>query len=203
MAPITLNKGHLVNKAGIEVDVIPIRRTPSPSPLFGTEMRRTRSEMGYRIDEQLEDDRRSLPDVVQSRKYKKGDVMNTIMRRNPSSFLIGCSDEEMSNNSGASSILSISICSSLMESVESIPERPITSAIMRWMSKSSFSSIDDIDREGSLDSSIVFETGSRNELAIPGIHVSRCDEKAPELQRKLCKRGLLQNGHLGKFVGES
>lgn len=58
MGPVTLNKDNLVNKAGIQVDVIPIRRSPTPTPSpkprrKGVPQIRARSDMGFYHDRDI------------------------------------------------------------------------------------------------------------------------------------------------------
>lgn len=198
MAPITLNKGHLVNKAGIQVDVIPIRRSTSCSTVRVTEIRRTKSEMGYKANEEFEYDRWSLPDVSLSRNYRKGDIMNTVIKRNPSTFLFRCSSGKTSNNSVPCSLLSLEIYNSLKKSYDSIYRRPVTDAFMKWMSKS-FLSINNIDRAESFVSATMFGTGQQ----VPDICTPQSGDidSLPRFQQmSIKKESLLSNGALGKGV---
>lgn len=65
MAPVTLNKGNSINKAGVEVSIVPIMRSPRASPVPRRKQRlrrRPRSELGFRGKERKEEGG-SLPDI--------------------------------------------------------------------------------------------------------------------------------------------
>lgn len=136
MGPVSLNKDNLVNKAGVEVEVIPIMRSPCPSPKRKKKSKRAKSEMGFYKDKRIvEDDRGSLPDLKFS--PLKCSLVSTVIQMNPETFLsnesLPSGDHKMSRSLG---------------STESLPKGSITNAVVSWLQKSSpFSSTDNIDHQ--------------------------------------------------------
>lgn len=197
MGPVSLNKDNLVNKAGIEVEVIPIMRSPCPSPKpKKKQSKRAKSEMGFYKDKRIiEDDRGSLPDLKSS--PLKCSLISTVMQMNPETFLSNESllsgDQKMSRSLG---------------SAESLPKGSITNAVVNWLQRSSpFSSTDNIyhhsittsipdtmdvsmsifDEDDLLENSGAFSEKSqgKSEHAVPDIFVS--DEISSSVKQKIEK----------------
>lgn len=128
MAPVTLNKDNLVNKAGIEVDVIPIKRSPSHSPRPTKKNKRAKSAMDFYEETSPPKeffDRGSLPDLKRT-VSSKGSLVSTIIQLNPDRFLYG-SNASLRSTASSSSELS---------------RGEIMNAVLDWLDKSvdSFSS---------------------------------------------------------------
>lgn len=204
MGPVSLNKDTFINKAGVEVEVIPIMRTPSPSPKPKRKSKRARSEMGFNRKQKIPiDDSTSLPDLQRSKPIPlKGTLIETIIRLKPERFL-SRSLESGSTDSLVSSILeSEGRIAHSLGSTESLSKGAITNAVVNWLHKSSpFGSTDTLERhsccasiadtgdtnisvfddEESMDSSGLFsESGNfdsnlRIETPIPAIYVSDND----------------------------
>lgn len=175
MGPVNLNKDHNINKAGVEVDIIPIMRSPCPSPKPSKKnTRRSKSAMGYYNREYLHaDERGSLPDLQYS--SVKGSLLN-LVQLNPDRFL---STESLISGERAESL----------GSTGSLPKGTIMNAVVNWLQKSSpFSSTDNIDKRSlasipdTMDTSIsIFDdeeleiseerSTSRSEGVIPDINV--------------------------------
>lgn len=142
MGPVTLNKDSLVNRAGMEVDVIPIMKSPCPSPKpERKQSKRAKSEMGFRKDK-YDSERGSLPDLHTSESKKnamKGTILNTIMKMNPNTFL------SRSLEDSSDSILSEQITSRSLGSNESLSKGILMNAVVNWLQKTSpFGSTDNI-----------------------------------------------------------
>lgn len=132
MGPVTLNKDSSINRAGIEVNVIPIMKSPcpSPQPKKQTIYRRPHSELGFRRDRLDQDDNSSLPDLKRS--PQKGSLLDTILKMNPDTFL---SNESLNNDSKFS------------RSSYAASKGSIMNAVADWLQKTSpFGSIEQIDQ---------------------------------------------------------
>lgn len=150
MGPINLNKDHLINRAGIEVDVIPVMRSPCASPRLNRKKktRRARSEIGFHIREKNGEDRGSLPDLEKSKNINiKGSILGTIMHLKPERFL-SRSLETGSTDSLVSSILeSEGLAVHSVGSTESLSRGAITNAVVNWLHRSSpFGSIENFEQ---------------------------------------------------------
>ncbi|XP_057661824.1 uncharacterized protein LOC130897163 isoform X11 [Diorhabda carinulata] len=136
MGPVNLNKDHTINKAGVEVDVIPIMRSPCPSPKPRKKNPTTRSKsaMSYYRNERLKNDESgSLPNLKSS--SLKSSLVDLVIQMDPKKFT-----STQSLISGESGIRS-------KESTESLPKGTIMKAVVNWLEKSSpFSSIENLDR---------------------------------------------------------
>ncbi|KAG5895832.1 hypothetical protein JTB14_038262 [Gonioctena quinquepunctata] len=147
MGPVKLNKGHLLNKAGIEVDVIPIMRSPCHSPKPRNKSKRAKSAMSHYRDKDLKDDHSgSLPDLKTS--PLRGSLLNTVVQMGPRTFLstdsLSRDEHRMTRSLG---------------STESLPKGAIVGAVMNWLQKSSpFSSTDNIDKSSFGSIADVMET---------------------------------------------
>lgn len=142
MGPVNLNKGKFINPGGIEVDVIPIMKSPcsTPKPTKKTN-KRAKSELGFYKTRKLEieDDRGSLPDMKTS---CTSSLYDTVLQMNPERFL-GRS-LRTSNESFASTCTDR--LSRSLGSTDSFPQRSIMGAVKQWLDKSTpFSSTDNID----------------------------------------------------------
>lgn len=157
MGPVKLNRDTLVNKAGIEVDVIPIMKSPVATPKHQRKHKnkRAKSEMGFYKDKKIEDDRGSLPDLKVTRSSKS--LYSTILQMNPDTFISKSNESLMSSMHSSEQLMSRSLDSGALES-----KGALMSAVTNWLQKSSpFSSIDNIDRQ-SIATSIpdTLDTGS-------------------------------------------
>lgn len=139
MAPVTLNKDQSVNKAGIEIDVIPTMRSPCPSPKPKKKKKQTmraKSEMGFRrenIDKVADEERGSLPDIYGGR--KKPGVMDTIMHMSPQRFLsrsIGSTDSLAGSYMSYGQPMAKSV-----DSTDSLSKGVVMNAVVNWLQKSS------------------------------------------------------------------
>lgn len=202
MGPVNLNKGNFLNKAGIEVDVIPIMRSPSPSPKPIRKSKRARSEMGFhRKQKPIVDDSTSLPDLQRTKAIPiKGSLVETIMRLKPERFLSRSLETESTDSLVSSLLESESHVAHSLGSTESLSKGAITNAVVNWLHKSSpFGSTDTIERhsccasiadtnisifddEESMDSSGLFsESGHfdsasfKGDASIPAIFISDND----------------------------
>ena len=146
MGPVTLNKDHLINKAGIEVDVIPIKRSPCTSPLPKKKLQnkgRARSAMGFYKEKQVEE-RGSLPDLQNTGKVdvKKGSIMSAILKVQPDIL------KEKSPQSSTSSLYFNTFDTDQFgrrKSTESLTRGSVVSAVKEWMARSTpFGSTDNI-----------------------------------------------------------
>lgn len=135
MGPVTLNKDCSINKAGIEVNVIPIMKSPCPSPQPKRKKiyRRPHSELGFHKHKFDQDDSGSLPDLKRS--SKKGSLLDTIIKMNPDTFLSTeslDSGSRMSRSSGGSYRLT---------------KGAIMNAVVDWLEKASpFGSAEVLDQ---------------------------------------------------------
>lgn len=196
MGPVSLNKDNLINKAGIEVEVIPIMRSPCPSPKRKKKDKRAKSDMGFYKEKRIiEDDRGSLPDFKST--PLKSSLISTMMQMNPEIFLSNESllsgDHKMSRSLG---------------SAESLPKGSITNAVVSWLQKSSpFNSTENIDHQSittsipdTMDVSMsIFDeddlleisgafsekSQGKSEHVVPDILVS--DEVSSSVQQKITK----------------
>lgn len=142
MGPVTLNKDSLVNKAGLEVDIIPIMKSPcaSPKPKRRKPSKRAKSEMGFHKDK-YDNERGSLPDLHTKSKNItiKGSIMSTIMKMNPETFL------SRSLEDSSDSILSENIMSRSLGSTDSLSKGILVNAVVNWLQRASpFGSTDNI-----------------------------------------------------------
>lgn len=144
MGPISLNKDNLVNKAGIEVEIIPVRRSPCPSPAPKRKDKRARSELGFYTNDNvdIQSERGSLPDLLNI--HQKGSITNTIMQLDPNRFL-GRSSKSLSGDKMSRSL----------GSTELFPKGTVVNAVKNWLEKSNpFSSTE------CLETSALLDTGS-------------------------------------------
>lgn len=199
MGPVTLNKDSSINKAGIEVNVIPIMKSPCPSPQPRRKkiLRRPHSELGFHRDKMDLDDSGSLPDLKRS--SQKGSLLDTIIKLNPETFLSTESldnDSKISRSSGSSCRMA---------------KGAIMNAVVDWLDKASpFGSREILDQP-SLGTSIaditdtslsifdddfdsLFEKSiSKSEAApLPDILITSEDNSTPR------KRKNKTSSHLGK-----
>lgn len=136
MAPVTLNQHQNTNKAGIQVDVIPIMRSPCSSPKpRKRDSKRAKSEMSFR-KERTDVDRGSLPDIF----APKLGLVDKILYMSPERFL--------NKNTGSTESLAGSYSESAgksAESDESLSKGVIMNAVVNWLQKSSpFNSTDNL-----------------------------------------------------------
>lgn len=193
MGPVTLNKDHLINKAGVEVDVIPIMKSPCPSPQPENKSKtRARSELGFHPIQKRDTERGSLPDLHE---YRKGGIMDTIMRMSPNVFLSRstCTDSCESINDRMAKSLG---------SNDSLSKGLITTVVSNWLHNSSpFGSVDNMTQSVSsnptsaYDDIDLMEAGaSRHDSQIPDIFVSE-DEVlvVPHYSPKISKKSRRRN----------
>lgn len=149
MGPVTLNKDNLVNRAGIEIDIIPIRRSPSSSPQPRRPYKklspcnqvkiRAKSEMGFYPEREIEDTG-SLPDLERIDKrfpklgIKKGKIMSAVIRFNDE--MLAKSYEMDSTSSSVYNSLS-NLSPYLRRRSETITKGSLVNVIKDWMEKSS------------------------------------------------------------------
>nr|CAI5853502.1 unnamed protein product [Callosobruchus analis] len=191
MAPVKLNKDTLVNKAGVEVDVIPIMRSPCVSPRPRKKKKspnsdkRAKSEMGFYSDRSTRnDDHGSLPDLKAT--TTKISLYNTILQMKPERFL--STESLLSGETRTTRSLG---------SEHSLTKGVVMNAVVSWLQKSSpFSSTDNFDHHSSVadtvDTSIFDEDDllehseiSKSEHRIPDILVLSEDEKINESHEDL------------------
>ncbi|KRT79470.1 hypothetical protein AMK59_7601, partial [Oryctes borbonicus] len=204
MGPVTLNKDHMINKAGIEVDVIPIMKSPCPSlSSHKRSKKRAKSELGFHSKPKHDSDRGSLPDLHD---YKKGVIMDTIMRMSPNVFL---SNPHIDSNESVSSFLrSDDRMAKSLGSNDSLSRGLITNAVTNWLQKSSpFGSVDNMTQSVSSNQTSTFDdtdlteaSGSRQDSQIPDIFISedevlvlpRYSPKTTKKSRRRNKRSKLR-----------
>lgn len=145
MGPVTLNKDNLVNKAGIEVDVIPIKRSPcsSPQPRKAISPRkpkmRARSEMGFYTEKEIEDTG-SLPDLERIDKkfpkleLKKGKIMSAVLKFNDE--MLSRSYENDSTSSSVYNSLT-NLSPFLRRQSDIVTKGSLVNVVKDWMAKSS------------------------------------------------------------------
>lgn len=199
MGPVTLNKDNLVNKAGIEIDIIPIMRSPcaSPKPKKKKSTKRCKSEMGFhRKKGKLEEDRGSLPDLQRSKNIStRGSILSTIMHLTPERFL-SQSLETASTDSLVSSIIE---STHSFESTESLSKGAITTAVVNWLHRSSpFASSENLEQHSCSTSMLdpmdtstsIFDDEESLGSSIPMIFVSEEEpstgKKEPHIRRQFC-----------------
>lgn len=200
MGPVTLNKDNLVNKAGVEVDVIPIMRSPcaSPKPKKKKSTKRAKSEMGFHR-KRVEEDRGSLPDLQRSKNIPiKGSILGTIMQLTPERFL----SRSLETGSTDSLVSSIIESTHSFGSTESLSKGAITNAVVNWLHRSSpFASSENLEQHSCstsmldpMDTSIsIFDDEESVASLIPTIFVSEEDppkekkeKKEPHIKRQYC-----------------
>lgn len=215
MGPVNLNKDTLINKAGIEVDVIPIMRSPCPSPKpKKKKSKRAKSEMGFhRKRKEKEEDRGSLPDLQRSKAIPmRGSILGTIMHLKPERFLSKSLETESTDSLMSSLLESEDYIARSLGSTESLSKGAITNAVVNWLQKSSpFGSTDNIERhsccaslpdtmdtsmsifdeEESMDSSGLhlesFDNSSRQDNVIPSIYVTDNEQEVKShIRRQPC-----------------
>lgn len=201
MGPVTLNKDNLINKAGIEVDVIPIMRSPcaSPTPKKKKSTKRAKSEMGFHRSkrDKLEVDRGSLPDLQRSKSIPiKGSILGTIMHLKPERFL----SRSLETGSTDSLVSSIIESTHSFGSTESLSKGAITNAVVNWLHKSSpFASSDNLEQHSCSTSMLdpmdtstsIFDDEESVSSSIPMIFVSEEEpskekKKEPHVRRHFC-----------------
>lgn len=173
MGPVTLNKDSSVNRAGIEVNVIPIMKSPcpSPQPMKKKIPKRPHSELGFHRDKLDQDDSGSLPDL--KRAPQKNSLLDTILKMNPETFL---STESLNNESrsscGSNAMSKGSIMNAVADwlqkaspfgSTEQLDQRSLGTSIAD-MTDTSLSIFDDDDLDSSHE-----KTNSKSEYAVPDI----------------------------------
>lgn len=151
MGPVTLNKDHLINKAGIEVDVIPIKRSPCTSPLPKRKLEnkdRAKSAMGFYKEKQVEE-RGSLPDLQNTGKVndikniQKGSIMSAILKSNPN--ILKDTISSSSTNSVYFNAFDSNNSFKRRLSTDSLTKGNVVSAVKEWMARSTpFGSTDNI-----------------------------------------------------------
>lgn len=217
MGPVTLNKHKLINKAGIEVNVIPIMRSPvgSPTPKKKISTKRASSEMGFhRKKELVEENRGSLPDLHKSKNIPiKGSILETVLKLTPNRFL-------SKSETGSTDSLATSVIESThsFASTGSISKGALTNAVVTWLQKSSpFASSENIEQHsGSTSTFDPMETGAyifddeesvdEDSSLIPTIFISEeetsasvCNpfkmKKEPHIKREHCS---IEQTPLGK-----
>lgn len=176
MGPVTLNKDHSINKAGVEVDVIPIMKSPCPSPRPQRKRstKRAKSELGFhsKLDRSIE--RGSLPDL---HTYKKGAIMDTILRMNPNVFLSRSACTE-SNESVSSYLRSDDRMAKSLGSNDSLSKGLITNAVVNWLQKSSpFGSVDNMTQSVSSNQTSACDFTDLTEASGP----SRYENQVPDI----------------------
>lgn len=200
MGPVTLNKHNLINKAGVEVDVIPIMRSPcaSPKPKKKKSTKRSKSEMGFhRKRGKLEEDRGSLPDLQRSKNIPiRGSILGTIMHLTPERFL----SRSLETGSTDSLVSSIIESTQSFGSTESLSKGAITTAVVNWLQRSSpFASSENLEQHSCstsmldpMDTSIsIFDDEESLGSSIPMIFVSEEEptkekKKEPNVKRQFC-----------------
>lgn len=200
MGPVTLNKDNVINKAGIEVDVIPIMRSPcaSPKPKKKKSTKRSKSEMGfYRKREKLEEDRGSLPDLQRSKNIPiSGSILGTIMHLKPERFL----SRSLETGSTDSLVSSIIESAHSFGSTESLSKGAITTAVVNWLQRSSpFASSENLEQHSCSTSMLdpmdtstsIIDDEESIGSSIPMIFVSEDEpsmerKKEPHVRRQFC-----------------
>lgn len=148
MGPVTLNKDNLVNRAGIEIDIIPIRRSPSSSPQPRRPYKklksplskvRAKSEMGFYTERDIEDTG-SLPDLERIDKrfpklaIKRGQIVTAVLKFNDD--VLSKSYEMDSTSSSVYNSLS-NLSPYLRRRSDTITKGSLVTVIKDWMEKSS------------------------------------------------------------------
>lgn len=195
MGPVTLNKDSLINKAGIEVSVIPIMKSPCPSPQPHRKKlyRRPHSEMGFRKEQIDPDDSGSLPDLKRS--SQKGSLLDIIRKMNPETFLSNESltnESRISKSSGSSNLISKgAIMNAVVDwlektspfgSIEHLDQRSLATSTADF-TDTSLSVFDDEDFDTSHDKSF-----SKSEHVIPDIFIMSDDNQTKSPGRKRAKK---------------
>lgn len=143
MGPVTLNKDNLVNKAGMEIDIIPIKRSPCSSPQPRRPIKqnfRARSEMGFYTEKDIVEDTNSLPDLerVDKRapkfKIEKGQIMSAVIKFN-TDMLSRSYEMDSTSSSVYNSLQNISPF--LRRQSDSITKGSLVNLVKEWMEKSS------------------------------------------------------------------
>lgn len=166
MGPVTLNKDNLINKAGIEIDIIPIKRSPCSSPQPRRAIKnntRARSEMGFYSEKEIEDTN-SLPDLERVEKkrpkfdIKRGKIMSAVQKFNDE---VRSYEVSSTSSSVYNSVHDLSPF--LRRKSDSVTKGSLVNIVKDWMEKSSpFGSIENIRS---------VETNS-----LPDTNISVCDD---------------------------
>lgn len=186
MAPVKLNKDNLVNKAGIEVDVIPRMPSPYASPKLKRKKKskRAKSELGFdtaELRQRIGEDGGSLPDLYTG--TSRGTLMDTILTMSPQRFL--CKSKKgqstVSLNFWPKDEPDTSVISRSLGSSDSFSKGHIMDAVVDWLNQQSISgSMDTMNQNSSfyddnesLQSSLISErNSSRADNAVPDIFIS-------------------------------
>ncbi|KAF2880253.1 hypothetical protein ILUMI_25915 [Ignelater luminosus] len=220
MGPVNLNKDHLINKAGVEVDVIPIKRSPCPSPTPLQKIRRPSSELGYRRQDKFQEDRGSLPDLFRSKPtHSKGGILDTILQRNPDTFL-SKTPEMGSAESLVSSVMSNDQqrMARSLGSTDSLSKGALTAAVVNWLNRASpAGSLEQLDHDQDMSKSIGDDSESltslgllsdpKTEHTIPDILVSNGKSSRKRKEKKAKKKRMrrepctLEQSPLGEGSG--
>lgn len=222
MGPVTLNKDNLVNKAGIEIDVIPIRRSPSPQPRkppkYPVNKIRAKSEMGFYPEREI-DDTGSLPDLERIDKRipklgvnKRGRIMSAVIKFNDE--MLSKSYEMSSTSSSVYNSLS-NLSPFLRRQSDCVTKGSLVNAVKDWMAKSSpFGSTDNIrsvDTNSLADTNMsVFDdddmesieiSDSKSENFVPDIQVYN-DDNIPIMFALDDLQSSNNNGHIKRLNKE-
>lgn len=199
MGPVTLNKDSSINKAGIEVNVIPIMKSPcpSPQPRRKQKYRRPHSEMGFRNHEPDDDDNGSLPDLKKS--SHKRSLLDTVLTMNPDTFL---SNESLNNESRISGSSNPSSKGAIMYAVVDWLQRTSPFGSIEQLDQTSIADItdtslsvfDEDDFESSHDKSF-----TQSEYTIPDIFILPEDNCTVSPAKKRTKK-LKTDPQLGKYL---
>lgn len=153
MGPVNLNKDTFINKAGIEVDVIPIMRSPcaSPKPIKKKKKnKRAKSEMGFhRRAVNKEEDYVSLPDLQRTASIPiHGSLLETVKYLKPERFLSRSLETDSTDSLISSLLESEGHVAHSLGSTESLSKGALTNAVINWLQRSSpFGSTDNIERQ--------------------------------------------------------
>ncbi|XP_045463233.1 uncharacterized protein LOC123672919 isoform X7 [Harmonia axyridis] len=124
MAPVKLNVNHSVNKAGVEVDVIPIMPSPNVSPKAKKKRRRHRSTTCSNESQS------PSPAKQHPHSYLQDSITKRILEINPRRFLSGTFINEENDSHFDENLWSTKSLDNI-----SIPtgERPIMNAVVDWL----------------------------------------------------------------------
>lgn len=203
MGPVTLNKDSSVNRAGIEVNVIPIMKSPCPSPRPKKKKihRRPHSELGFHRDRFDQNDSGSLPDLKGS--PQRNSLLDTILKMKPETFLSNESLNQSNRSSGGSYAMSKgSIMNAVAGWVEKASPFGSTEQLYQRSLGTSVVDIDITDTSLSLledddfDLSHEKTNNSKSEYAIPDILILPDDTMTFSARKSSIKSKT--NTHLGK-----
>lgn len=178
LGPVTLNKDNLVNKAGVEVDVIPIMRSPCHTPRPTKKNKRAKSAMDfYEGSSPPKDfDRGSLPDL--KRTSLKGSLVSTIIELNPDRFLYG-STASLRSTASSSSELS---------------RGEIMNAVLDWLDKSNRTNESSVETASIASSdSNLSQLSFKTKPVVPAIHVTK--EKGKNRSKRKGKGRGMRTGY--------